>query len=630
MKRTARRAKNVLAALAAGGLALLGLGAAPVLAQAAAPQKSVAPKAPPKLPFEGSVYLYNLAYDTDLKSSAGSGTGKWAQYRSWLGATNLGAESDPGWGAGDWWDCAQHVNWSAPWGAMQQRLGAVLPTVILGMGQMPSDPSANDSWDQKLAWENATWQKEADNDPTIMAYFANYAKEVDSLGFNKVIIRLGYEFDGGWNPFGNLNVMSKMPGNYIAAWQNIVKTMRANDPKHLIKFCWNPTDSNVQVSTASFYPGDAYVDYVGIDTYDVAYGGAYPVGTSQPTQAQQAAAWTTSQLPRINAFADLARAHGKPMVMGEWGLWQLNDKWHPSGGDNPTYIQNMYHWMSDPNNHVAVECYFEAPSDGDSSLSGLFHPTSFPNAANMFLKLFGSGGKPSAPPTPTGLAAFGNVGKVSLSWNASVGIPSATYSLYRGTKAGGEAATPVKAGLTATTFVNSGLSNGTTYFYTVKAVNGAGASAASGEVVAAAGVPANYLMNGGFETGNTNGWSLWVGSSAQASYVEKPAAGVAHSGDYQYSHWSTWAYQLTLSQTVPSIPSGPHTVSAWVKSSGGQNDCHMEVTANGVKTVVPIAASPTWTQISTTVNVAGGPLTVGFYSNAAGNQWINLDDVVVK
>ena len=464
-----------------------------------------------------------------------------------------------------------------------------------------------------------------------MAYFANYAKEVNDLGFKKVIVRLGYEFDGGWNPFGNLNVMSKMPGNYVKSWQNIVTTMRANDPKHLIKFCWNPTDGNVQIQSASFYPGDAFVDYVGIDTYDVAYGGAYPVGTSQPSQAQQAAAWTSTILPRINSYANLARTHKKPMVMGEWGLWQLNDSNHPSGGDNPTYIQNMYDWMRDPKNAVAVACYFEAPSDGDSSLSGIFHPTTFPNAANMYLKLFGAGTKPSAPPTPTGLTGFGNVGKASLAWNSSVGIPAATYSIYRGTKAGGEGAVPIKTGLTetTTTFANTGLRNGLTYFYTVKAVNSAGASAPSNEASALAGVPANYLVNGGFETGDLSGWSLWTGSNSGASFPEKPAAGTAHTGAYQYTQWSSYNYQITLYQTVSGVPTGTHTVSAWVRSSGGQYGCQMEVTTNGVKTVVPITASSAWTLFSTPVSVSG-PVTVGFYSNAAGNQWINIDDVVVK
>ncbi len=581
-------------------------------------------------PFEESVYLYNQAYDGDLNGSAGTGTGKWGRYRAWLGVTNLGAEADPGWGPGDWWDCCQHVSWNAPWGPMQQRYGTALPTVILGMGQMPWDPNPNDSWSQKLAWENQQWQLEAANDPTLMGYFANYAQEVDALGFSKVTIRLGYEFDGGWNPFGNLNAMSNMPGNYIAAWQNIVTTMRANDPKHLIQFCWNPTDANVQVWAQSFYPGDAYVDYVGIDTYDFSYGGQYPIGTTQPTLTQQTAAWNNSELPRINAFAAFARLHSKPMVIGEWGLWQLNDSNHPSGGDNPTYIQNMFNWMSDPNNHVAAECYFEAPADGNSSLSGIFGATTFPNARNQFLKLFGSGGTPSAPPTPTGLIAIPGNRIVTLNWNASVGIPAATYSVYRGTVAGGEFAKPIKTGLTTTSYVNGGLTNGMTYYYTVKAVNSAGASAASNEVSALAGVPANYVQNSGFETGNFNSWSLWVGSNGGAAFAQNCGAAQAHSGTWEYTNWSSSPYQLTLYQNI-TVPNGAHTVSAWAKSSGGQATCRMEVNYNGSsQSLVNIPASSGWTQLSTTVKVTGGTLSVGFYSNASGNQWLNVDDVVVK
>ena len=57
----------------------------------------------------------------------------------------------------------------------------------------------------------------------------------------------------------------------------------------------------------------------------------------------------------------------------------------------------------------------------------------------------------------------------------------------------------------------------------------------------------------------------------------------------------------------------------------------MEVTANGIKTVVPIAAGGNvWTQISAPVTVTRGTLKVGFRSKASANQWVNIDDVVVK
>ncbi len=354
-------------------------------------------------PFIPGAYLWTQAHDADLKGTAGQGNGDWAAYKSWLGVPALAVESDAGWGPGDWYDSSQHVNWNAPWGTMQQRQGAALPVVMLGIAQMPSDPNANDPWEKKLAWEDKTWQLEADGDPATMAYFATYAQELDkgSTGFGafrSVIIRLGYEFDGGWNPFGNLNAMSKMPGNYIQAWRNIVKTMRANDPKHVIKgFCWNPTDGNVQIDQFAYYPGDDSVDYIGFDEYDFGYNGDYKVTAEQPTQAQQDAAWKDMELPRINRFADFSRAHGnKPVVVGEWGLWQLNDKSHPSGGDNPSYIRRMHDWMADPRNHVYLEVYFETPSDGVSQLwpggrnGGWHHGTTFPKSAALYRTLFGA------------------------------------------------------------------------------------------------------------------------------------------------------------------------------------------------------------------------------------------------
>ena len=66
-------------------------------------------------------------------------------------------------------------------------------------------------------------------------------------------------------------------------------------------------------------------------------------------------------------------------------------------------------------------------------------------------------------------ATAGN-GQVSLSWKASSGATS--YDLLRGTSSGGE--TLVDSGLTGTSFTDTGLSNGTTYYYEVAAVGNSG------------------------------------------------------------------------------------------------------------------------------------------------------------
>jgi fibronectin type 3 domain-containing protein len=86
------------------------------------------------------------------------------------------------------------------------------------------------------------------------------------------------------------------------------------------------------------------------------------------------------------------------------------------------------------------------------------------------------------PSIPGGVSAAAGNGQVTVSWNASSGATS--YNLFRSTASGGEGATPIVSGIAATSFTNTGLVNGTAYFYRVAAVNNFGASVQSAEVSA--------------------------------------------------------------------------------------------------------------------------------------------------
>lgn len=89
-------------------------------------------------------------------------------------------------------------------------------------------------------------------------------------------------------------------------------------------------------------------------------------------------------------------------------------------------------------------------------------------------------GTPVAP--PGGLAAAPGAGQVTLTWTAGAGATS--YSIFEGTAAGGEASVPVQTGVSGTSAVVTGLTNGTAYFFVVKGVNASGSSAASNEAQA--------------------------------------------------------------------------------------------------------------------------------------------------
>jgi len=86
---------------------------------------------------------------------------------------------------------------------------------------------------------------------------------------------------------------------------------------------------------------------------------------------------------------------------------------------------------------------------------------------------------PPPPVTPVGLVAVPGNGKINLSWLASAG--AVNYFVQRGIGSGGETNLAVTSG---TTYTDSALVNGTTYYYAVSAVNAGGAGGNSREVSA--------------------------------------------------------------------------------------------------------------------------------------------------
>ena len=123
------------------------------------------------------------------------------------------------------------------------------------------------------------------------------------------------------------------------------------------------------------------------------------------------------------------------------------------------------------------------PADGDASVwvAGEYMSAAGGlNYATWIAKVtLGSGC--ALPAVVTGVSAVAGDTQVALSWNASAG--AASYTVKRATTAGGPYS-PIASGLTARAYADTGLSNGTRYYYVVSAVNGCGESANSTEVSA--------------------------------------------------------------------------------------------------------------------------------------------------
>ncbi|MNZ61854.1 Endoglucanase 5 precursor [compost metagenome] len=108
---------------------------------------------------------------------------------------------------------------------------------------------------------------------------------------------------------------------------------------------------------------------------------------------------------------------------------------------------------------------------------------------------------PTPPAAPTSLTAVAGDAKVNLGWAASSG--AASYTVKRAPASGGPYTT-IATGLSATTYTDTGLTNGTTYFYVVSASNsvGEGANSAQASAKPQAVATGNLVLQ--YRAGDTN------------------------------------------------------------------------------------------------------------------------------
>ena len=141
---------------------------------------------------------------------------------------------------------------------------------------------------------------------------------------------------------------------------------------------------------------------------------------------------------------------------------------------------------------------------------------------------------------------------------------------------------------------------------------------------------ANLLTNPGFES-NFAGWTNWWDTGVNASSVQYIDTNAPRSGANFVSHWGTSAYKQSSYQVRTGLASGTYTLSAWIKTSGGQNATILYAKNFGGGTLekaIPTAANGTWGQYTLPgITVTNGQVEVGVWSDApAGTHWLGADD----
>jgi hypothetical protein len=201
-------------------------------------------------------------------------------------------------------------------------------------------------------------------------HFRQLAEDLVRSGQGNAVLRLGWEFNGDWYPWK----AGGEPQAFAQYFRRVVDTMRAVPGADTLRFDWNPALGPDGIPEGA-YPGDEYVDIIGMDVYDRNY---------SADLADPAARWQdmVDQPYGLAWMRDFAASHGKPMSFPEWGT---SDR-HQGGGaqDNPYFIRSMSEWIR--SNNVEYHNYFEfdAPDERGARLMG----GSNPQSASVYKELF--------------------------------------------------------------------------------------------------------------------------------------------------------------------------------------------------------------------------------------------------
>ncbi|MGQ0833184.1 MAG: fibronectin type III domain-containing protein [Microthrixaceae bacterium] len=276
-----------------------------------------------------------------------------------------------------------------------------------------------------------------------------FAKTLVAKGCADTIVRLGWEFNGLYYPWA----AGGKEASYAAYWRRIVTTMRGVTGQRF-EFDWAPLAGNTNANVEAAYPGDAYVDVIGLDAYDTS-----TISTANPT-----ARWN-DQVTRPYGLQwqdTFARAHGKPMSLPEWGL-TVRDADGLGGGDNPAYITHMWDWIS--RHDYIYANYFEVDAvDADHRLM----TAQFANGGAEYRRLV----RASSPST---VAAEPGSSSVLLTWtrpSLDNGAPPAGYVVTP--YVGNVAQTPRVFADAFTSHNITRLTPGVAYTFTVAATNAIG------------------------------------------------------------------------------------------------------------------------------------------------------------
>ena len=256
-------------------------------------------------------------------------------------------------------------DWSAPWitgpsGTAYQSWVAEAPQSHQLVLEVDLIPQSLQDVNNPLSWETSC----------AAGNFNTYASELGTnlvnAGLGNSVIRLASEANGTWEG-DYVGSTTQEQGLWATCFDNEVTALRQATGEHFL-IDWNVNACTNPIPYANYYPGNAYVDIMGLDLYDL--------DCHTPNTAV-----TFSKLANepygLASFEAFAAAQGKPMSLPEWGLAAS------SAGDDPAYVSGIASTVD--NGDFAFQEYFDTGSSGSLQIDS----GSTPQSASAYGRAFG-------------------------------------------------------------------------------------------------------------------------------------------------------------------------------------------------------------------------------------------------
>jgi hypothetical protein len=179
---------------------------------------------------------------------------------------------------------------------------------------------------------------------SLDGYLRQYARDIAAGGL-PLGIRLNHEMNGDWYPWSEhdnqgQSINGNRPGDFVKMWRHVHDIFAEEGAGHLVVWIWAPNITNNLAPVnrapeylASLYPGDNYVDWVGLSGY-----------LRPPYRADNTRTFDYTYTPSLNQLRAIT---DKPIFLAEIAASEV-------GGHKAAWITSLFEGLANPENSDIV------------------------------------------------------------------------------------------------------------------------------------------------------------------------------------------------------------------------------------------------------------------------------------